>query len=176
MHDFLIDRGADHRRIRGRTARSVAQKGGAELALADLETTERVCERIRRVANAGDKDSQSLMGVLDLVVDALGAGTPIRALGLSLAQRAMLKEFHFITAKPVLYIANVAEGGFVDNPMLDRVCAIAAEEGSEVVPICNKIEAEIAELDEDEKAEFLEALGIDEPGLNRVIRAGYRLL
>ena len=88
----------------------------------------------------------------------------------------MISEFHLITAKPVLYIANVAEDGFEDNPMLDAVVELAKAEGSEVVPICNKIEAEISELAEEERAEFLEALGIEEPGLNRVIRAGYRLL
>jgi hypothetical protein len=97
-------------------------------------------------------------------------------LGLVAEQLALVAEFQFITAKPVLYIANVAEDGFEDNPMLDIVARISAADHSEVVVICNKIEAEIAELEEDEKAEFLHALGIAEPGLNRVIRAGYRLL
>jgi GTP-binding protein YchF len=147
-----------------------------ELALADLETVEKVLDRTRRVANAGDKDAQSLMKVLETVQEGLAEGKPVRALGLDEDQLKKLKEYHLITAKPVLYVANVAEDGFEDNPMLDAVAALAEAEGSEVVPICNKIEAEISELAEDERAEFLEALGIEEPGLNRLIRAGYRLL
>lgn len=147
-----------------------------ELALADLQTVDKVHERARRVANSGDKDARMLLTVLDKVLAGLDAGQPVRALNLSPDEQALLREFHLITAKPVLYIANVAEDGFENNPLLDRVREIADAEGSEVVAICNKIEAEIAELEEDEKAEFLEALGIQEPGLNRVIRAGYRLL
>jgi len=147
-----------------------------ELALADLDTVERVHERTKRVANAGDKDAKALLAVLDVACAGLAEGRPVRALGLTPEQLAMLAEFHFITAKPVLYIANVAEDGFADNPLLDQVREIAAADNSEVVAICNKIEAEISELQESEKAEFLEALGIEEPGLNRVIRAGYRLL
>ena len=147
-----------------------------ELALADLQTVDKVHERARRVANSGDKDARLLLTVLDKVLAGLDAGQPVRALNLNSDEQALLREFHLITAKPVLYIANVAEDGFENNPLLDRVREIADAEGSEVVAICNKIEAEIAELEEDEKAEFLEALGIEEPGLNRVIRAGYRLL
>ncbi|MEM8767288.1 MAG: redox-regulated ATPase YchF [Pseudomonadota bacterium] len=147
-----------------------------ELALADMETVDKVLDRTRRVANAGDKDARSLMEILEVVHDGLAEGKPVRALDLAKEQLARLREYHLITAKPVLYIANVAEDGFEDNPMLDAVTALAASEGSEVVPICNKIEAEISELEDEERAEFLEALGIEEPGLNRVIRAGYRLL
>ena len=147
-----------------------------ELALADLETVERVIDRTRRVANAGDKDAQALLGVLEIVRDGLGAGNAVRALDLAPEQLHMLRELHLITAKPVLYVANVAEDGFEDNPLLAELQTIAQAEGAELVVICNKIEAEIAELDDDERAEFLEALGIEEPGLNRVIRAGYRLL
>ncbi len=147
-----------------------------ELALADLQTVDKVHERARRVANSGDKDARMLLTTLDKVLAGLDAGQPVRALNLSSDEQALLREYHLITAKPVLYIANVAEDGFENNPLLDRVREIAVAEGSEVVAICNKIEAEIAELEEDEKAEFLEALGIEEPGLNRVIRAGYRLL
>lgn len=91
-------------------------------------------------------------------------------------ERLLLRELHLITAKPVMYIANVAEDGFENNPLLDEVRAISASEGAEVVPICNKIEAEVSELIDEERQEFLEALGIEEPGLNRVIRAGHRLL
>ena len=147
-----------------------------ELALADMETVDKVLDRTRRVANAGDKDAKVLMDILQLVHDGLAEGRPVRALDLTPEQSARLKEYHLITAKPVLYIANVAEDGFEDNPMLDAVVALAASEGAEVVPICNKIEAEISELDDEDRAEFLESLGIEEPGLNRVIRAGYKLL
>ncbi len=147
-----------------------------ELALADLETVERVYDRTRRTANAGDKAAKALADVLEKVRDGLNEGRPVRALGLAPEERARLREYHLLTAKPVLFIANVAEDGFEDNPMLAEVEVLAAEQGAEVVPICNKIEAEIAELEDDEKADFLEALGIEEPGLNRVIRAGYRLL
>lgn len=147
-----------------------------ELALADLETVERVYDRTRRTANAGDKAAKALADVLEKVRDGLNEGRPVRALGLAPEELARLREYHLLTAKPVLFIANVAEDGFEDNPLLAEVEALAAEQGAEVVPICNKIEAEIAELEDDEKADFLEALGIEEPGLNRVIRAGYRLL
>ena len=147
-----------------------------ELALADLETIEKVLDRTRRMANAGDQDARSLMEVLQVVHDGLAEGLPVRGLGLDADQLKMIREYHLITAKPVLYIANVAEDGFDDNPLLDAVVELAASEGAEVVPICNKIEAEISELEDDERSEFLEALGIEEPGLNRVIRAGYKLL
>ncbi|NIP16217.1 MAG: redox-regulated ATPase YchF [Pseudomonadales bacterium] len=147
-----------------------------ELALADLETAERVFDRTKRVANAGDKGARALVAVLEKVVEGLSAGHPVRALGLQPEELSLLHECHFITAKPVLYVANVAEDGFEDNPLLDGVREIASAESSEVVVICNKIEAEIAELEEDERADFLEDLGIEEPGLNLVIRAGYRLL
>jgi len=147
-----------------------------ELALADMETVAKVFERTRRVAGSGDKDAKTLLAVLEVVQAGLDAGRPVRSLGLSTDQLAQLHDLHLITAKPVLYVANVSEEGFEDNPLLDQVKAIAAAEGSEVVAICNKIEAEISELEESEKAEFLEALGIEEPGLNRMIRAGYELL
>ncbi len=147
-----------------------------ELALADLDTIERVVERNKRMANAGDKDAQRLLSVLQKVEAGLNEGTAVRALGLAPEELAQLREFHLITAKPVLYIANIAEDGLADNPLLDTVMEIAEAEGSEVVAICNKIEAEVSELEDSEREEFLEALGIAEPGLNRVIRAGYKLL
>ncbi len=147
-----------------------------ELALADLETVERAHERNRRVANAGDKDARALIETLDPVLQALAEGRSVRSLALDATARRRLQPLHLLTAKPVLYIANVAEDGLADNPMLDAVAGVARGEGAEVVPVCNRIEAEIAELDEPERSEFLEALGIGEPGLNRVIRAGYRLL
>lgn len=147
-----------------------------ELALADLDTVERVHERTRRTAGSGDKDAIALLKILDVVKSGLEEGLPVRALPLSPEDRVVMREFHFITSKPVLYIANVAEDGLTDNPLVDEVRAIAESEGAELVVVSNQIEAEVAELADDERAEFLESLGIEEPGLNRVIRAGYRLL
>jgi GTP-binding protein YchF len=147
-----------------------------ELALADLDTLERVYDRNRRVANSGDKEANAMLTILDKVRDKLEAALPVRAVELTKDERLSIREFHFITSKPVLYIANVAEDGMVDNPLVDVVVGIAAEEHAEVVVVSNQIEAEVAELDDEERAEFLEDLGIEEPGLNRVIHAGYKLL
>lgn len=147
-----------------------------ELALADLETVERAHDKNRRAANAGDADAQALIALLEAVLEGLGEARPVRSLALDAAALGRLQPLHLLTAKPVLYIANVAEDGFTDNALLDTVVEIARAEGAEIVPICNKIEAELAELDECEQGEFLQALGIDEPGLSRVIKAGYRLL
>ena len=147
-----------------------------ELALADLETADRVHDRNRRMANAGDKDARRLVGVLERVRDGLGRGEPVRALGLDPTEAELLSECHFLTAKPVMYIANVDEEGFTNNAALDEVGAIAARQHAEVVPVCAKIEAEISELATHEREDFLRDLGVDEPGLDRVIRAGYRLL
>lgn len=147
-----------------------------ELALADLETAERVHDRNRRVANAGDTDARVLVALLDRVRSALEAGKPVRAMGLASHELGLIRDCHFITQKPVMYVANVAEDGFEDNPMLDAVATRAASEGAVVVPVCAKIEAEISELDDADRDEFLDDLGLDEPGLDRVVRAGYRLL
>ena len=147
-----------------------------ELALADLDTLERVYDRTRRVAGSGDKDARAMLAILEKVKEKLEAGEPVRAAELAPEERVAIREFHFITAKPVLYIANVAEDGLVDNPLVDVVREIAAGEDSEVVVVSNQIEAEVAELEDEERAEFLESLGIEEPGLNRVIRAGNKLL
>jgi GTP-binding protein YchF len=147
-----------------------------ELALADMETVDRAFERLRRVAGSGDKEAKVLLEVLERVKAALDEGIPVRALRLEDRDLERLGDLHLITAKPVFYIANVAEDGFEDNPLLDDVREIAAKEGAEVVAICNKLEAEIAELEDDERSEFLTDLGMEEPGLNRVIRAGYKLL
>jgi ribosome-binding ATPase len=106
----------------------------------------------------------------------LDGGHPVRSMGLDETQAALLRDLHLLTAKPTLYIANVAEDGFHDNPHLDVVVARAAAEGAEVVPVCAAIEAEISQLDEADKGEFLAELGLEEAGLDRVIRAGYRLL
>lgn len=147
-----------------------------ELALADLETLERVYDRNRRVSSSGDKAALAMLVVLDKVKDKLEAGLPVRAAELTDEEFRAIREFHFITSKPVLYIANVAEDGLTDNPLVDVVREIAAAEQAEVVVVSNQIEAEVAELEDAERAEFLEDLGIEEPGLNRVIRAGYKLL
>ena len=147
-----------------------------ELALADLETVERAHERNRRVANAGDEDARALIGLLERVLEALGEARPVRSLALDHPARRRLQPLHLLTAKPVLYVANVAEDGFDNNPMIDAVAAVARDEGAELVSVCGGLEAEVAELDESERDEFLVALGIGEPGLDRIIRAGYRLL
>ncbi len=147
-----------------------------ELALADLETADRVYDRNRRVANAGDKEARAVVAILDKVRSGLDGGHPVRALDLTDHESAALRECHFITQKPVMYIANVAEDGFESNPLFDEVQALADSQGAAVVAVCAKIEAEISELEDDDRAEFLADLGLAEPGLDRVVRAGYRLL
>ena len=148
----------------------------AELALADLETVEKSLDRVTRVAKSGDKDAQLQVALLEKVKVHLNTAQPVRTLKLYKEEQADLKSLHLLTCKPVMYIANVDEEGFSDNPHLETVKRIAASESAEVVAICNKLEAEIAELENEEKAEFLQDLGMDEPGLDRVIRAGYSLL
>jgi len=147
-----------------------------ELALADLATLEKGLERATRAAKSGDKEALRRQSVLERVKLQLDAGQPVRALTLSEEERRDVRELQLLTAKPVMYVANVAEGGFVNNPYLTAVEQRAAAEDSEVVPVCAAIEAEIAQLDEAERVEFLAELGLAEPGLNRVIRAAYRLL
>ena len=147
-----------------------------ELALADLATVERAYQRAEKAAKAGGKETLARKEFFARVLAHLDRGAPARALRLEEEERGWLKELHLLTAKPVLYIANVAEDGFENNALLDRVREAAESEGAGLVPICAAIEAEIAELDEADKAEFLADYGLDEPGLNRVIRAGYRLL
>ncbi len=147
-----------------------------ELALADLETVEKTLDRVSRVAKSGDKDALRQATVLEKVRAHLDGANPVRTLDLSKEEKVDLKLLHLLTLKPVMYIANVAEDGFENNPHLDKVRDIAEAEGAEVVSICNKLEAEIAELEDDEKLEFLQDLGMEEPGLDRVIRAGYNLL
>ena len=147
-----------------------------ELALSDLESVEKFLDKASRVAKSGDKDAQRQVAVLEKAKTHLDEAKPVRSLNLSKEELADLYSLHLLTIKPVMYIANVDEEGFEDNPHLDTVTAIAAEEGAEVVAICNKLEAEIAELEDDEKLEFLQDLGMGEPGLDRVIRAGYTLL
>ena len=147
-----------------------------ELALADLETVGKALERATKVSKTGDKTQLARKALLERVAAHLDEGRPVRAMDLSSDERGELREFFLLTAKPTMYVANVADDGFEDNPLLDRVRAHAAAEAAEVVPVCAAIEAEIVELDEDERAEFMADLGLTEPGLNRVVRAGYRLL
>jgi ribosome-binding ATPase len=147
-----------------------------ELALADLETVEKAILRTAKVAKSGDKDARARLAVLEQVRTGLDEGRLVRALALDDDQRAHLRELHLLTIKPTLYIANVAEDGFENNPRLDAVRELAQAEGAEIVAVCAAIEAELVELDEEEQRAFLDELGLDEPGLNRVIRAGYRLL
>jgi len=147
-----------------------------ELALADLDSVEKQLQRITRTAKGGDKDAVRAKALLEKLLPHLEEGQPVRALELDDDERKLVRSFHLLTTKPTLYIANVAEDGFEDNPWLDQVRELAAAEGAEVVAICNKLESEIAELDDDERQEFLQDLGMEEPGLDRVIRAGYNLL
>src|SRR5690606_75730 len=147
-----------------------------ELALADLESVEKARQRAERAAKGGDKESIARLPVLDRLMAALSDGTPARAAGLDDDERALVRDLLLLTRKPVRYVANVLEDGFPDNPHLDAVRARAEGEGAEVVPVSAAIEEELAQLDEADRGEFLADLGLEEPGLNRVIRAAYRLL
>ena len=147
-----------------------------ELALADLESAEKALQRSAKAAKGNDKDAKALVVVLEKVIPHLNEAQPLRSLGLTDDELTVLKQLNPLTIKPTMYIANVDEDGFENNPYLDAVKEIAAQEGAIVVTICNKLEAEVSELEDDEKMEFLEELGMEEPGLNRVIRAGYSLL
>jgi hypothetical protein len=147
-----------------------------ELALADLETVERGLQRAEKASKAGDKDAIRLRDLLKRVRDHLDSGQPVRTLLLDPAERPLLRELHLITLKPLMYVANVAENGFKDNPYLDAVRARGAAEGADVVPVCAAIESEIAQLEPADRQAFLEELGLHEPGLDRVIRAAYHLL
>ena len=147
-----------------------------ELALADLESVDKALARAEKAAKAQDKDAIRLRDVLVRVRALLDQGRPARALLLDDTDRLLLRELHLLTMKPVLYVANVAEGGFSGNPLLAAVEKLAASEGAQVVAVCAAIEAEIAQLEDADRAEFLASLGLSEPGLNRVIRAAYALL
>jgi len=147
-----------------------------ELALADMSSVERALQKAAKASKSGNKDELARKDVLERVLDHLNAGEAVRTLGLTEEEAKLIKELCLITIKPTLYVANVQDDGFENNPMLDKVKAFAEKEGSKVVAVCAAIEAEIVQLDEDEKKEFLEDLGLEEPGLNRVVRAGYELL
>ena len=147
-----------------------------ELALADLDSVEKQKARVHRVARTGDKEAQTIMALLEKLEGPLSEGVAVRSLDLNDDELAMVKSFHLLTTKPTMYIANVADDGFENNPHLDAVKAYAETEGAQVVAVCNQIEAEISELDDEDKREFLSDIGMTEPGLDRVIRAGYELL
>ena len=147
-----------------------------ELALADLATVEKALERAARAAKSGDKDAARRRELFERVKARLDRGEPARAVSLSSEERADLADLHLLTAKPVMYVANVSEQGFRDNPHLAALEQLAAREGSQVVAVCAAIEAEIAQLEQADRKEFLAELNLEEPGLNRVARAAYRLL
>jgi GTP-binding protein YchF len=147
-----------------------------ELALADMETVEKTVQRESKKAKSGDKEAIALCAVLAKVQKGLDEGKAVRTLGLDEDELHLLKPLCLITVKPVMYIANVDEGGFQNNPLLDKVVELGKKENSPVVSICAKIEAEISDLEDEDKALFLEELGLTEPGLDRVVRAAYALL
>jgi GTP-binding protein YchF len=147
-----------------------------ELLLADMETVTRALDRVSRLVKSGNKTARARQDVLSSLRDHLDAGAPARTADLDTEQLDSLRELNLLTAKPVLYVANVADDGLANNPLLDRVRERAGAEGAEVVAVCASLEAEIAQLDDADKAEFLTDMGLDEPGLDRVIRAAYHLL
>lgn len=147
-----------------------------ELALADLDTVAKALLRLTKAAKGGDKDAIATKAALEKIQPLLDEGKPARAADLSDDERKAVRGFGLMTLKPTMYIANVAEDGFENNPHLDTVKKLAAEENAIVVPLCNQIEAEISLLEDEDRTEFLEAMGMEEPGLNVVIRAGYSLL
>ncbi|MDR1076035.1 MAG: redox-regulated ATPase YchF [Xanthomonadaceae bacterium] len=147
-----------------------------ELALADLDSVEKARNRAERAAKGGDKDAIARRPVLEKLHAALADGKPARSLGLDDEEKALIRDLFLLTIKPVMYVANVLEDGFRDNPLLDKVRARAEAEGAEVVPVSAAIEEELAQLDDADRDAFLADLGLDEPGLNRVIRAAYKLL
>ena len=147
-----------------------------ELCLADLATVEKALHRHTKVARSGDKDAQKLVALLERCQAALNENIPVRTLDFSKEEQPLVKSFSLITAKPAMFVGNVSETGFENNPYLDRLREYADKQGAPVVAICAKIEAELAEMDDEDKAMFLAEIGQQEPGLNRLIRAAYKLL
>ena len=147
-----------------------------ELALADMETVEKALQRATKQAKTNDKKVIAFKELLERVAAQLNDGTAVRRMGLSDDELASLKELHLLTIKRTLYIANVNEDGFENNPHLDAIRQYAEDEGAQVVPVCAAIEAELAVMDEEDRTEFLAEMGLEEPGLDRVVRAGYALL
>ena len=147
-----------------------------ELALADLDSVEKAIHRLGKKAKGGDKQAKAESDVLQKLLPSLEEGLMARGVELSSDEQKQIRSYNLLTMKPTMYICNVAEDGFDDNPYLDQVREIASRENAIVVPVCAAIEAEISELDDADKVEFLDEMGLTEPGLNRVIRAGYELL
>ncbi len=147
-----------------------------ELALADMAVVERTLHRDTKKARSGDKDALKLVAILEKLLPHLNEGKPARTMGLNEEEIFLLKPLCLLTIKPAMYVGNVMEDGFENNPYLDRLREHAAKEGAPVVALCAKIEAELADLDDADKMEFLADLGLDEPGLNKLIRTGYELL
>ena len=147
-----------------------------ELALADMATVEKALHKAQKNSRAGDKEAIKLVALLEPMMKHLNQGEAVRSMGLDADQLALIKPLSLLTAKPVLYVANVIEGGFENNPLLDAVNTHAAKENSPVVAICAKIEAEIADMPAEDKKVFLDDIGMKEPGLDRMIRAAYTLL
>ena len=147
-----------------------------ELILADMESIDKALQRASKNSKSGNKEALKQQQLLQTIKNHLDQGNAARTLSLSAEEQAMAKQWHLLSAKPILYIANVNEDGFHNNPYLEQVQAIAVAENAQVVAVCAAIEAEIAELDDADKAEFLQEMDLSEPGLNRVIRAGYDLL
>ncbi len=147
-----------------------------ELSLADMTSVDKALQKAVKASKSGNKEELAKKDLFERVLAHLDTGKPVRILPIENEEKKWLRELHLLTAKPTMYIANVREDGFKDNPFLDRVMAFAEEEGAQVVPVCAAFEAEIAQLDEGDKDEFLAEIGMKEPGLNRVIRAAYTLL
>ncbi|MDP9082600.1 MAG: redox-regulated ATPase YchF [Pseudomonadota bacterium] len=147
-----------------------------ELALADLDSVERAHQKSVKAAKTADKDAVRIRDLLERVRKQLNEAKPVRTMGLDANDKLLLRDMHLLTEKPIMYVANVDETGFANNPLLDRVRELAKAEGAVVVPVCAAIEAEISQLDEADREDFLKELQLDEPGLNRVIRGGYALL
>ena len=147
-----------------------------ELCLADLATVEKALHRHTKVARSGDKEAQKLVALLERCQASLNENIPVRALSFTKEELPLVKSFTLITAKPAMFVGNVAEDGFENNPYLDRLREYATKQGAPVVAICAKIEADLSEMDDEDKKMFLAEIGQEEPGLNRLIRAAYKLL
>ena len=147
-----------------------------ELALADMGTVEKAIHRENKKARSGDKDAAKLVALLERLMPHLNEGQPVRTLGLDADEMFLIRELHLITAKPAMYVANVSDTGFTDNPLLDQLTEFANKQNAPIVAICAAIESEIAEMDDADKVDFLNDMGMDEPGLDRLIRAAFKLL
>ncbi len=147
-----------------------------ELVFADMESLEKAAVKQQKLAKSGNKEAKAKLELFERILKEIEDGTLVRQLEMTDDERAVISEYQLLTIKPMMYIANVNEDGFENNPLLDKVKELADKQDAVVVPICAAIESEIAELDPEDKADFLEEMGQDEPGLNRVIRAGYELL